>query len=72
MHGPAAPQYKLAVVEYATELLLEETESQWDPNALSPAVVLGKQRAASTSASWRSCCRGCCRASPTSLLRATP
>ena len=38
------PLSKLAVVEYATELLLEETESQWDPNAPSPAVVLGRQR----------------------------
>jgi hypothetical protein len=38
------PLSKLAVVEYATELLLEETESEWDPAAPSPAVVLGKQR----------------------------
>jgi len=38
------PLSKLAVVEYATELLLEETESQWDPNAPSPVVVLGRQR----------------------------
>jgi len=38
------PLSKLAVVEYATELLLEETESQWDHNAPSPAVVLNKQR----------------------------
>jgi hypothetical protein len=38
------PLSKLAVVEYATELLLEETESQWDPTAPSPAVVLGRQR----------------------------
>ncbi len=38
------PLSKLAVVEYATELLLEETESQRDPNAPSPAVVLGRQR----------------------------
>ena len=38
------PLSKLAVVEYATELLLEETESQWDPSAPSAAVVLGKQR----------------------------
>ncbi len=38
------PLSKLAVVDYATELLLEETESQWDPNAPSPAVVLSKQR----------------------------
>ncbi|MFN5116643.1 MAG: hypothetical protein ACK5JJ_00890 [Cyanobacteriota bacterium] len=35
---------KLAVVEYATELLLEETESEWNPAGPSPAVVLGKQR----------------------------
>jgi hypothetical protein len=32
------------VVEYATELLLEETESEWNPSGPSPAVVLGKQR----------------------------
>ncbi|MCP9826866.1 hypothetical protein [Synechococcus sp. EJ6-Ellesmere] len=38
------PLSKLAVVEYATELLLEETESQWDTNAPSPAVALGRQR----------------------------
>jgi hypothetical protein len=38
------PLSKLAVVEYATELLLEETESQWDPSAPSPVVVLGRQR----------------------------
>jgi len=38
------PLSKLAVVDYATELLLEETESQWDPNAPSPAVVLNRQR----------------------------
>jgi hypothetical protein len=38
------PLSKLAVVEYANELLLEETESQWDPNAPSAAVVLGRQR----------------------------
>jgi hypothetical protein len=38
------PLSKLAVVEYATELLLEETETQWDPNAPSPAVVLNRQR----------------------------
>jgi hypothetical protein len=38
------PLNKLAVVEYATELLLEETESQWDPSTPSAAVVLGKQR----------------------------
>jgi hypothetical protein len=38
------PLSKLAVVEYATELLLEETESEWDPAGPSPAVVMGKQR----------------------------
>jgi hypothetical protein len=38
------PLSKLAVVDYATELLLEETESQWDPNAPSPAAVLNRQR----------------------------
>jgi hypothetical protein len=38
------PLSKLAVVEYATELLLEETESEWNTAGPSPAVVLGKQR----------------------------
>jgi hypothetical protein len=38
------PLSKLAVVEYATELLLEDTESEWDPAAPSPAVVLNRQR----------------------------
>jgi hypothetical protein len=38
------PLSKLAVVEYATELLLEETESEWNPNSPSPAVVLNRQR----------------------------
>ena len=38
------PLSKLAVVEYATELLLEDTESEWDPAAPSPAVVLERQR----------------------------
>jgi hypothetical protein len=38
------PLSTLAVVEYATELLLEETESEWNPAGPSPAVVLGKQR----------------------------
>jgi len=38
------PLSKLAVVEYATELLLEDTESEWNPAGPSPAVVLGKQR----------------------------
>jgi hypothetical protein len=38
------PLSKLAVVEYATELLLEDTESEWDPAGPSPAVVLNWQR----------------------------
>jgi hypothetical protein len=38
------PLSKLAVVEYATELLLEETETEWDPSSPSPVVVLGRQR----------------------------
>ena len=38
------PLSKLAVVEYATELLLEETDTEWNPAGPSPAVVLGKQR----------------------------
>jgi hypothetical protein len=38
------PLSKLAVVEYATELLLEETESQWNPAGPSPAVVMNRQR----------------------------
>ena len=38
------PLSTLAVVDYATELLLEETESEWNPAGPSPAVVLGKQR----------------------------
>ncbi|MCP9852788.1 hypothetical protein KBZ14_07875 [Synechococcus sp. HJ21-Hayes] len=38
------PLSKLAVVEYATELLVEETESEWNPAGPSPAVVLNKQR----------------------------
>jgi hypothetical protein len=38
------PLSKLAVVEYATELLLEDTESEWNPAAPSPAMVLGRQR----------------------------
>jgi hypothetical protein len=38
------PLSKLAVVEYATELLLEETDTQWNSAGPSPAVVLGKQR----------------------------
>jgi hypothetical protein len=38
------PLSKLAVVEYATDLLLEETESEWDPAGPSPALVLNRQR----------------------------
>ena len=38
------PLSKLAVVEYATELLLEETESEWNPAGPSPSVVLNRQR----------------------------
>lgn len=58
------PLSKLAVVEYATELLLEETESEWDPAGPSPAVVLGKQRSQHIGqlalllprlANWRQC-----------------
>lgn len=38
------PLSKLAVVEYATELLLEETDTEWNPAGPSPAVVLNRQR----------------------------
>ena len=38
------PLSTLAVVEYATELLLEETESEWNPAGPSPAMVLNRQR----------------------------
>ena len=38
------PLSKLAVVEYATELLLEETESEWNPAGPSPAIVLNRHR----------------------------
>ena len=38
------PLSKLAVVEYATELLLEETDTEWDPSGPSAAVVLNRQR----------------------------
>ena len=38
------PLSKLAVVEYATELLLEETEREWNPAGPSPAVVLNRHR----------------------------
>lgn len=40
------PLSKLAVVEYATELLLEESETEWSPDGPSAAAVLGRQRAA--------------------------
>ena len=36
------PLSKLAVVEYATELLLEETDTEWNPAGPSPAVVLNR------------------------------
>jgi len=38
------PLSKLAVVEYATELLLEETDTEWDPSGPSAAVVLNRLR----------------------------
>ena len=38
------PLSKLAVVEYATDLLLEETDTEWDPSGPSAALVLGQQR----------------------------
>jgi hypothetical protein len=38
------PLSKLAVVEYATDLLLEDTETEWNPSGPSAAVVLGRQR----------------------------
>jgi len=38
------PLSKLAVVEYATDLLLEETDTEWAPSGPSAAVVLGRQR----------------------------
>ena len=38
------PLSKLAVVEYATELLLEETDTEWDPSGPSAEVVLNRQR----------------------------
>jgi hypothetical protein len=38
------PLSTLAVVEYATELLLEETECEWNPAGPSPAMVLNRQR----------------------------
>jgi hypothetical protein len=52
------PLSKSAVVEDATDLLLEETENEWDPTGPSAAVVL-ELSAAPTSARWRCCCRGC-------------
>jgi hypothetical protein len=38
------PQRKLDVVEYATELLLEETDTEWSAAGPSAAVVLTRQR----------------------------
>lgn len=38
------PLRKLDVVEYATELLLEESDTEWDPAAPSAAGVLGSRR----------------------------
>ncbi len=38
------PLSKLAVVDYATEILLEETASEWNPAGPSPAVVLNRHR----------------------------
>lgn len=38
------PLSKLDVVEYATELLLEETETEWSAEAPSAGVVLNRQR----------------------------
>ena len=38
------PLSKLAVVEYATDLLLEETEREWNPAGPSPAAVLNRQK----------------------------
>jgi hypothetical protein len=38
------PLSKLAVVDYATELLLEETESEWNHAGPSPALVLNRHR----------------------------
>lgn len=40
------PLSKLAVVEYATELLLEETDTEWSADGPSAAVVLSRQRTA--------------------------
>jgi hypothetical protein len=58
------PLSKLDVVEYATELLLEETDTEWNPAGPSPAVVLARQRSHHTGQlalllprlqSWRQC-----------------
>jgi hypothetical protein len=38
------PLSKLDVVEYATELLLEESETEWSAEGPSAAVVLNRQR----------------------------
>jgi hypothetical protein len=38
------PLRKLDVVEYATELLLEESDTEWDPAAPSAAVVFSNRR----------------------------
>lgn len=38
------PYRKLDVVELATELLVEESESEWSPDRPGPAVVLQRQR----------------------------
>ena len=38
------PLRRLDVVEYATELLLEESDTEWDPAAPSAAVVLNNRR----------------------------
>jgi hypothetical protein len=39
------PLSRLDVVEYATELLLEETDTEWSADGPSAAVVLSRQRA---------------------------
>ena len=51
------PLSKLDVVEYATELLLEETDTEWSADGPSAAVVLGRQRSHHIG-SWCCCCRG--------------
>ena len=61
------PLRKLAVVEYATELLLEETESEWNPAGPSPAKSWRIHRpAAWKSARW---CRPNHRANPSPRCR---